>query len=121
MHPNGDAVPKDEDLAIRLLEQAAGQGMAAAQLALGRSCERGEGVSADTAQALKWYAQAVLFTQSRPGLFDNAAFAETAQAACDGLASRVTASSAKQGCSLGEHPIQKRHPRKFNRATQHTR
>lgn len=121
MHHKGDGVPRDEDLAIRLLQQAAGQGMAAAQLALGRFYERGEGVSADTAQALKWYAQAVHSVRSRPGLFDNAAFAERAQAACDALASRTAPSGDKQVRSLGEQPIEKRHPCQFNKSMQHTR
>jgi TPR repeat protein len=98
MHHKGDGVPRDDELAIRLLEQAAGQGMAAAQLALGRFYEHGEGVSEDVVQALKWYALAVHFTRSRPDLFDNAAFAERAQAACDALASQVAPSSEKQGC-----------------------
>ena len=99
MHHKGDGVPRNDDRAIRLLEQAASQGMAAAQLALGRFYERGEGVSTDAVQALKWYALAVHFYRSRPDLFDNAAFAERAQAACDALASRVAPSSDKQGCS----------------------
>jgi len=98
MHHKGDGVPRNDDRAIRLLEQAASQGMAAAHLALGRFYERGEGVSVDAVQALKWYALAVHFARSRPGLFDNAAFAERAQAACDALASLVAPPSQKRGC-----------------------
>jgi len=100
MYHNGDGVPRDEARAVRLLEQAAGQGMAAAHLALGRFHERGEGVSADAVQALKWTSLAAHFARSRPGLFDNAAFAERAQAANDALASRMDPSSAEQGRAL---------------------
>ncbi|HWR76700.1 MAG TPA: tetratricopeptide repeat protein [Thiobacillus sp.] len=100
MYHKGDGVPRDDDRAIRLLEQAAGQGMAAAHLALGRFHERGEGVSADAVQALKWTALAVHFARSRPGLFDNAAFAERAQDAHDALAARMDPSSAEQGRTL---------------------
>jgi hypothetical protein len=97
MYHKGDGVPRDEARAVRLLEQAAGQGMAAAHLALGRFHERGEGVSADAVQALKWTSLAAHFARSRPGLFDNAAFAERAQAANDALASRMDPSNAEQG------------------------
>jgi len=97
MYHKGDGVPRDDNQAIRLLEQAASQGMAAAHLAMGGFHERGEGVSVDAVQALKWYALAVHFSRSRPGLFDNAAFAERAQAALDALAARMAAASAEQG------------------------
>ena len=97
MYHRGDGVPQDDEQAIRLLEQAAAQGMAAAHLALGRFHEHGEGVTADAVQALKWYAQAVHFAQSRPELFDNAAFAERALAARDALAARMDASSTELG------------------------
>ncbi len=100
MYHKGDGVPRDDDRAIRLLEQAAGQGMAGAHLALGRFYERGEGVPADAARALKWYALAVHFSRSRPGLFDNAAFAGRALAARDALAARMAPSSAEQGRTL---------------------
>lgn len=100
MYAKGDGVPRNYDQAIRLLEQAAGQGMAAAHLALGGFHEHGRAVPADAASALKWYALAVHFTRSRPDLFDNAAFAERAQAARDSLVSRVTRSSGEQGWTL---------------------
>lgn len=100
MYHKGDDVPQDDDRAIRLMEQAASQGMAAAHLALGRFHERGEGVSADAVQALKWYVLAVHFARSRPGLFDNAAFAKRAQAAHDALAARMNPSSNEQGRTL---------------------
>ncbi|WP_161626926.1 tetratricopeptide repeat protein [Sulfuricella denitrificans] len=100
MYHKGDGVPRDDGRAIRLLEQAASQGMAAAHLALGRFYERGEGVSVDAVQALKWYALAVHFARSRPGLFDNAAFAERALAAFDALTARMDHSSAEQGRML---------------------
>lgn len=74
---------------MRLLQQAAGQGMAAAHLALGGFHERGGAVPVDVTEALKWYVLAIHFARSQPGLFDNAAFAERAQAAHDALASRV--------------------------------
>jgi len=96
----GEAVPRDDDRAVRLLEQAAGQGMAAAHLALGRFHARGDGVPADAIQAFKWYALAVHFARSSPGLFDNAAFAERAQAAQDALASRLAPSRVEQGRML---------------------
>jgi hypothetical protein len=100
MFHKGDGVPRDDDRAIRLLEQAAGQGMVAGHLALGRFHERGEGVSADAVTALKWYALAVHFARTRPGLFDNAAFAQRAQAAQDALAERMAPSDAEQGRKL---------------------
>lgn len=100
MYLKGDAVPRDDDGAQRLLEQAAGQGMAAAHLALGGFHERGEGVPTDTVQALKWYALAMHFAHSRPGLFDNAAFAGRAQAAYEALALRMDPSREKQGRTL---------------------
>lgn len=100
IYHKGDDVPQEDDRAIRLMEQAASQGMAAAQLALGRFHERGEGVSADAIQALKWYVLAVHFSQSRPGLFDNAAFARRAQAARDALVVRMDPSGNKQGRTL---------------------
>lgn len=96
----GDGVPRDDDRAIRLLEQAASQGMAAAHLALGGFHERNKNVSVDTVQALKWYILAVHFSRSRPGLFDNTAFAERAQAAHDALAARMDPSSEEQGRTL---------------------
>jgi hypothetical protein len=83
-----------------LLEQAAVQGMAAAHLALGRFHERGEGVPPDSVQALKWYVLAVHFARSRPGLFDNAAFAGRAQDDYDALASRMDPSREEQGQTL---------------------
>ncbi|MBU1532846.1 MAG: sel1 repeat family protein [Gammaproteobacteria bacterium] len=97
MHHKGDGVPRDDDAARHLLEQAAVQGMAAAHLALGRFYERGEGVLPDGVQAFKWYALAVYFARSRPGLYDNAAFAGRAVAAYDALALRTGLSSEKQG------------------------
>lgn len=100
MYHKGDDVPRNDDQAIRLMEQAASQGMASAHLALGRFYEHGEGLPADTVQALKWYALAVHFARSRPGLFDNAAFAERAQAAFGALASRMPPSSDEQGQTL---------------------
>ena len=100
MYHKGDGVPRNDDLAIRLMEQAAGQGMAAAHLARGRFYERGEGVPADAVVALKWYALAVHFARSRPGLFDNSAFAKRAQAACDALVARMSSSSGEQGRAL---------------------
>lgn len=100
MYHKGDGVPRNEDGAHRLLEQAAIQGMAAAHLALGGFRERGEGMPTDTVQALKWYALAVHFARSQPGLFDNAAFAERAQAAYDALASRTDPSRIDQGRAL---------------------
>lgn len=100
MYSKGDGAPRNDDRAIRLLEQAAGQGMAAAHLALGGFHEHGKDVPADAVLALKWYALAVHFARSRPGLFDNAAFAERAQAARDALASRVARSSDEQGRTL---------------------
>lgn len=100
MYHKGDGVPRNGDQAIRLMEQAAGQGMAAAHLALGRFYERGEGVPADAVVALKWYVLAVHFTRSRPGRFDNAAFAEQAQTALGALASRMAPSSNEQGQAL---------------------
>ncbi len=96
MYHKGDGVARDDVRAIRLLEQAAGQGMAAAHLALGKFYEHGEGVSADAVLALKWYALAVHFARSRPGLFDNAAFAERVQAARDALASQLSLSRIEQ-------------------------
>ena len=110
MYHKGDGVPRDDARAIRLLEQAARQGMAAAHLALGRFHERGEGVSADAVQALKWTALAVHFARSRPGLFDNAAFAERAQAAHDALASRMDPSSIEQGRTLARQWLAKLPP-----------
>ncbi len=100
IYHKGDGVRRNDERATRLMEQAAGQGMAAAHLALGRFYERGEGVPADTVAALKWYALAVHFVRSRPGLFDNAAFAERAQAAFGALASRMPPSSDEQGQTL---------------------
>jgi len=100
MYHKGDGVPRDEDRARRLLERAAAQGMAAAHLALGSFHERGEGVPSDEIQALKWYALAMHFTRSRPGLFDNAAFAGRAQAAYDALASRMAPPREKRGRTL---------------------
>lgn len=100
MYAKGDGVPRNDDQAIRLLEQAAGQGMAAAHLALGGLHEHGRAVPADATLALKWYALAVHFTRSRPDLFDNAAFAERAQAARDALVSRAARSSDEQGWTL---------------------
>jgi len=100
MYHKGDGVPRDNGRAILLLEQAAGQGMAAAHLVLGSFHERGEDVSVDMVQALKWYALAVHFARSRPGQFDNAAFAERAQAAHDALAASAAPSSAVQGRTL---------------------
>lgn len=100
MHHKGDGVPRDNARAIRLLEQAADKGMAAAHLALGRFHEHGEGMSVDTVQAIKWYALAVHFARSRPGQFDNAAFAEQARAAHDALASGMNPSSVEQGRTL---------------------
>lgn len=97
MYHKGDGVARDDDRAIWLMEQAASQGMAAAHLALGGFYERGEGLPADVVQALKWYVLAVHFARSRPGLFDNAAFAGRAQAAHDALASRVAPSTSEQG------------------------
>jgi TPR repeat protein len=98
MYHKGDGVPRDDDRAIRLLEQAASQGMAAAQFALGSFYERADGVPADTSQALKWYALAAHFARSQPDSFDNAAFAERAQAACEALASRLAPSSEGKVC-----------------------
>lgn len=100
MYHKGDGVPRDDDEARRLLEQAAAQDMAAAHLALGRFHERGEGVPMDVAQALKWYAMAIHFARSEPGLFDNAAFAMRAQTAYDALASRMDPSREEQGQTL---------------------
>ena len=100
MYHKGDGVPRDDGRARRLLEQAAVQGMAAAHLALGRFHERGEGVPPDAVQALKWYVLAVHFARSRPGLFDNAAFARRAQADYDALASRMDPSREEQGRTL---------------------
>ena len=100
MYHEGDGVPADDAGAKRLLEQAATQGMAAAHLALGGFRERGEGVPPDTVQALKWYFLAVHFARSRPGLFDNAAFAWRAEAAYDALASRMDPSREEQGRTL---------------------
>lgn len=97
MYHKGDGVPRDDDAAQHLLEQAAVQGMAAAHLALGRFYERGEGVLPDRVQAFKWYALAVYFARSQPGLYDNAAFAGRAVAAYDALALRTGLSSEKQG------------------------
>ena len=74
--------------------------MAAAQLALGRFHERGDDVPVDAAQAFKWYVLAVHFARSRPELFDNAAFAERAQAAHDALASRTPPAIVEQGREL---------------------
>jgi hypothetical protein len=107
MYHKGDGVRRDDARAIRLLEQAAGQGMAAAHLALGGFHERGEGVSADAVQALKWYALAMHFARSLPGLFDNATFAERAQAAHDALASRMAPSSVEQGQTLARQWLAK--------------
>lgn len=100
MYHKGDGAPRDDDRAQRLLEQAAAQGMASAHLALGRFHERGEGVPLDEIQALKWYVLAVHFARSRPGLFDNAAFAGRAQTACDALASRIDPSREERGRTL---------------------
>ena len=100
MYHKGDGVARDDDRAIRLLEQAAGQGMAAAHLALGRFYEHGEGVPTDAVLALKWYVLAVHFARSRPGLFDNAAFAGRAQVARDALGSRVAPVTNEQGREL---------------------
>lgn len=100
MHHKGEGVPRDHGRANQLLEQAAGQGMAAAHLALGSFYERGEGVSTDAVQALKWYTLAVHFARSRPGLFDNAAFAKRAQVAHDALSVRMEPFSAEQGRTL---------------------
>ena len=100
MFHKGDGVAREEQSAFRLMQQAAGQGMAAAHLALGRFHERGEGVSADAVQALKWYVLAVHFARTRPGLFDNAAFAQPAQAAQDALAARLRPSDVEQGRRL---------------------
>ena len=96
----GEDMPRDDDRAVRLLEQAARQGMIAAHLALGRFHERGDGVPADADQALKWYVLAMHFARSRPELFDNAIFAERAQAAHDALASRMAPPSDEQGRTL---------------------
>ena len=100
MYHKGDGVARNDDRAIRLLEQAGGQGMAAAHLALGKFYEHGEGVPTDAVLAMKWYVLAVHFVQSRPGLFDNAAFDKRAQAARDALASRVASSTKEQGWAL---------------------
>lgn len=100
IHHKGEGVPRDDGRAFRLLEQASRQGMAAAHLTLGRFHERGDGVPADVVQALKWYALAVHFARSRPGLFDNAALAEQARAAHDALASRVAPARDEQGRML---------------------
>lgn len=111
MYHKGDGVARDDAQAIRLLEQAAGQGMAAAHLALGGFYERGEGVPADAVLAMKGYVLAVHFAQSRPGLFDNAAFAERAQAARDALASRVAPATNAQGRALARQWLAKLAPR----------
>ena len=100
MYHKGEGVARNDDRAIRLLEQAAGQGMAAAHLALGRFYEHGEGVPADAVLAMKCYVLAVHFAQFRPGLFDNAAFAERAQVARDALVSRVAPATNEQGRAL---------------------
>lgn len=100
IYHKGDGVPRNDERATRLMEQAAGQGMAAAHLALGRFYEHGEGVPTDTGQALKWYALAVHFARYRPGLFDNAAFAERAHAAFGALASRMSLPNTQQGGTL---------------------
>ncbi|MHB1214628.1 MAG: tetratricopeptide repeat protein [Thiobacillus sp.] len=108
MYHKGDGVPRDDAAAQHLLEQAAAQGMAAAHLVLGRFYERGEGVPPDGGQALKWYALAIHFARSRPGAFDNAAFAGRAQAAYDALTSRTDASSEKQGQMLARRWLTER-------------
>lgn len=111
MYHKGDGVARDDDRAIRLLEQAADQGIAAAHLALGKLYEHGEGVLADAVLAMKCYVLAVHFAQSRPGLFDNAAFAERAQAARDALASRVAPATNEQGRALARQWLANLAPR----------
>lgn len=103
----GDSVQRDNERAIKLMEQAAGQGMAAAHLALGKFYEHSEGVSADAVQALKWYTLAVHFARSRPGLFDNAAFAVRAQAAQDALAAHMNPFSEEQSQKLARQWLAK--------------
>ena len=100
MRHNGDGVPRDDVIAVQLLEQAAEQGMVAAHLALGRFYERGEGVPADLAQAYKWTALAVHFARTRPERFDNADFAKRAQAAHNALALQLNTSREAQGRTL---------------------
>ncbi|MGO9445747.1 MAG: tetratricopeptide repeat protein [Thiobacillaceae bacterium] len=100
MYHKGDGVVQDDERSLRLMEQAADEGMAAAHLALGRFHEHGEGVRTDSVQALKWYSLAMHFAQSQPLQFDNAAFAERAQAALDALAARMDPFSQEQGRRL---------------------
>lgn len=108
MYHKGDGVARDDDRAIRLLEQAGGQGMAAAPLALGKFYEHGEGVPADAVLALKWYVLAEHFARSRPGLFDNAAFAVRAQAARDALASQLPPSSIERAQAFAKEWLAQR-------------
>jgi TPR repeat protein len=107
MYHTGDGVPRDDTRAIALLKQAAAQGMAAAHLALGKFHERGEGAPADTVQALKWYALAVYFAQSRPEQFDNSAFAARASSTLDALAIQMPQTKVEQGRTLASEWLTK--------------
>jgi len=120
IYHKGDGLPRDDDRAMRLMEQAATQGMAAAQLALGRFRERGEGVPADAIQALKWYILAVHFSQFRPGLFDNAAFARRAQAARDALVARMEPPVHERAWTLARHWLANRSLNPTPAALSHT-
>lgn len=81
----GEGVAHDEARAQRLMAQAAGLGMSSAALALGRFHELGEGVSKDAGAALKWYSLAVDSSRLHPDLFDNARFADRANASHERL------------------------------------
>lgn len=83
LYHKGEGVAHDEARAQRLMAQAAQRGMSAAALALGGFHERGEGVDRDLAAALRWYNLAADSSRLHPESFDNARFAEPAQAARD--------------------------------------
>ena len=54
MYATGEGVPQDNTEAVRWFRQAAEQGDATAQVALGLMYDQGEGVPQDYVQAHKW-------------------------------------------------------------------
>ena len=85
----GEGAAADRPRALRLMQQAANQDMAAAQMALGRFHERGEGVATDPVLALQWYQRASDTARKQPARFDNARVAAQATAARDRLARQI--------------------------------
>jgi TPR repeat protein len=107
MYYKGDGVSQDHARAIALLEHAADQGLAAAHLALGKLHQRGAGMPADAVQALKWHTLAVHFAQSRPEVFDNAAFATRALDARNALTAQMPPAKIEQSRALAREWLAK--------------